>query len=1046
MANNDLFTTTQNTPLVKTVAELVSNDTDLPGDALFISSIDTTSSKGGTIIADDNGTPNNPFDDKGTYTPPTGFIGTDTFKYTANNGQGGTLEVTVTVEVTEPNLPPTAGDDFLTTTQNTPLIKTVAELVSNDTDSNADPLFISSFDPTSEAGGTIVADDNGTPDNPFDDKGTYTPATGFLGQDTFKYTVNDSKGGTSVGTVTVNVLAPDNTKIINGTPDNDELFAQQGDEVFGLEGNDILDAVGGNGNNTLDGGVGNDELFANHDDILIGGVGQDNLFAVGIAGNNSLDGGEDDDLLVVVEGNNNILTGDAGNDELYVIEGSLNILNGGIGNDKLIVQGGTGENTLEGGDGDDILIGLLASDRLFGEVGNDSLFAGKQGSQMTGGDGLDRFYLGNGSVPDVPGEVLDFTIGVDKVIIAGIPQVQSYDNIILEQVGADTIVKALIDGSEREFGILRGINKDDLTSNDFGFIIPVFSIANASAVEGNAITFTITRTDDILADQTITVTTSIAAGDTASASDFTANTQTLTFAQGETQKTFTVQTTQDALFEGDETFTVTLSNATNGSVISSTNGTAQGTITDDEPGAVFAIAAASAEEEDALTFTITRTGDAQAQQSVTVSTSINTQDTASDDDFTPKTETLTFAVGETEKTFTVETAEDFRVEENETFTVNLSSATNGGTISSTNGTAKGTINDDDIPLAAITNNNIFTIKGIGNTVRLKATLLASSSSVVNELGVFTVDDAEGRINGIAPGQAGYNEAALERAKNQGKGIFSAIANLPDRFKTEIEADKLTRLLGFNSGSHLKFFLVRESTIDAFQAGKISSTNIIFAESSTQIITQEDDSFTLSWKESSTVTQFNSLVVKVESTNESLTTGTALQGSNQAELIDFSGITGTVKADFSVFREAAYNNEVYFYKVDTAQGEIGGLQATAANRANYLQAAINNLIKDVNSGTAIKFAVSNQGLFTDSAVIAGGSILAPMIIVNGSLSQLTDSNTGNDPQVYFPYLGVNSDGVDHIRLLGDNTFGFEDLPGGGDLDYNDIIIKFDFSIV
>ncbi|MEA5576820.1 DUF4114 domain-containing protein, partial [Anabaena sp. UHCC 0451] len=460
---------------------------------------------------------------------------------------------------------------------------------------------------------------------------------------------------------------------------------------------------------------------------------------------------------------------------------------------------------------------------------------------------------------------------------------------------------------------------------------------------------------------------------------------------------------------------------------------------------VFAIADAEATEGNALTFTVTRTGDTQTAQAVTLATAINVSDTASENDFTPKTETLTFAVGETEKTFTVETAEDFRVEENETFTVNLSSAANGATISSTNGVAKGTINDDDIPLASINNNNIFTIKGISESVRLKATLISSSSSVVNELGVFAVDDEDGSIEGIKPGEQGYNEAALERARLQGKSIFSTLANLPDLFKTEIDTNSLTRLLGFNSGSHLQFFLVREGTIDGFRAGNISTTNIVFAESSTQIVTQEEGSFTLSWKESSTITEFNSLVVKIESTEELSTIGTKYQGDNQAELIDLTGITGTVRADFSVFREAAFNNEVYFYKVDTAQGEIGGLQATAANRTNYLQAAINNLLTDVDSGEAIKFAVANQGKFTDSAIIAGGSIFAPMIIVNGSLSQLTDSNTSNDPQVYFPYLGVNSDGVDHIRLLGDNTFGFEDLPGGGDLDYNDIIIKFNFSI-
>ncbi|MEA5576821.1 Calx-beta domain-containing protein, partial [Anabaena sp. UHCC 0451] len=518
--------------------------------------------------------------------------------------------------------------------------------------------------------------------------------------------------------------------IINGTPDNDELFAQQGDEVFGLEGDDILDAVGGNGNNTLDGGAGNDELFANHDDILIGGVGKDNLFAVGISGNNSLDGGEDDDLLVVVEGNNNTLAGGAGDDELYVIEGSLNILNGGIGNDKLVVQGGDGNNTLEGGEGDDILIGLLASDRLFGDAGNDSLFAGKQGTQMTGGDGIDLFYFGNGSIPDVPAEVLDFTTGVDKVIIAGIIQVQSFEDIILEQVGADTIVKALIDGSEKEFGILRNVNKDTLTPNDFGFIIPVFSIANASAVEGNAITFTITRTGDILVDQTVTVSTSIGAGNTASANDFTANTQTLTFSQGETHKTFTVQTTQDALFEGNETFTLTLSNPTNGSIISSIAGTAQGTITNDDPAPVFSITAAQALEGSDLTFTITRTGDAQAAQSVTVATSIAAGDTASASDFTANTQTLTFATGETEKTFTVVTTEDALFEGDETFTVALSNATAGAVISDTNGTAVGTITNDD-PAPVFTIASAQALEGSDLTFTITRTGDAQAAQSVN---------------------------------------------------------------------------------------------------------------------------------------------------------------------------------------------------------------------------------------------------------------------------------------------------------------------------
>jgi phage gp37-like protein len=64
-----------------------------------------------------------------------------------------------------------------------------------------------------------------------------------------------------------------------------------------------------------------------------------------------------------------------------------------------------------------------------------------------------------------------------------------------------------------------------------------------------------------------------------------------------------------------------------------------------------------------------------------------------------------------------------------------------------------------------------------------------------------------------------------------------------------------------------------------------------------------------------------------------------------------------------------------------------------------------------------------------------------MIVNGRADAVLDNNANNDPAVYFAFLGANSDQRDHIRLLGNNVFGFEDLPGGGDQDFNDVIVKF-----
>lgn len=136
---------------------------------------------------------------------------------------------------------------------------------------------------------------------------------------------------------------------------------------------------------------------------------------------------------------------------------------------------------------------------------------------------------------------------------------------------------------------------------------------------------------------------------------------------------------------------------------------------------------------------------------MTVSTSKKTGDTASDTDFKAKTETLTFKTGETQKTFTVETIQDSLVEKDETFTVTLSNPTNQAIVSSTQGTAQGTIIDDDKKsLECTTDGDVFTIRGESDKARLKVNLTGYNSKSVNELGVFVVDDTQGRINGIAP--------------------------------------------------------------------------------------------------------------------------------------------------------------------------------------------------------------------------------------------------------------------------------------------------------
>ena len=111
---------------------------------------------------------------------------------------------------------------------------------------------------------------------------------------------------------------------------------------------------------------------------------------------------------------------------------------------------------------------------------------------------------------------------------------------------------------------------------------PSFSVADVSVSEGGLMTFTVTRTGASAVSQTIDFASSVATGDTAVASDFTGAIGTLTFAAGVTTQTFTVQTLADDVYEGAETFTVTLTNNSAGSTIA--DGTAVASILDDGTG------------------------------------------------------------------------------------------------------------------------------------------------------------------------------------------------------------------------------------------------------------------------------------------------------------------------------------------------------------------------------------------------------------------------------------------------------------------------------
>ncbi|MFO1080298.1 MAG: cadherin-like domain-containing protein [Reyranellaceae bacterium] len=94
------------------------------------------------------------------------------------------------------NVAPVAGNDSLSTTQDTALTISKAALLANDSDANGDPLNLASFgQPTY---GTVTDNGDGTL--------RYTPASGYSGADSFTYVVSDGSL-TATATVALTVSA-----------------------------------------------------------------------------------------------------------------------------------------------------------------------------------------------------------------------------------------------------------------------------------------------------------------------------------------------------------------------------------------------------------------------------------------------------------------------------------------------------------------------------------------------------------------------------------------------------------------------------------------------------------------------------------------------------------------------------------------------------------------------------------------------------------------------------------------------------------------------
>lgn len=393
VAVDDSFVTTEDTVVTGNVLADNGNgaDNDPLNDTLSVVEETITTVNGGTVAILANG--------DFTFTPATGYIGTDSFYYTLSDGYGETDIGSVTVTINEANNAPVAVDDSFETDKN--IVLTGNVLIDNGSGSDSDPdgdtLAVVAETIASTNGGTVTILANGD--------FTYTPASGYVGTDSFNYTLGDGNGGTDIGTVSIDVLQT----IIEGTNSAEYIYDTTGDDIiYAYSGNDRIFLSGGNdtvylgdgydyiygyaeGNTYINGGSNTDYLvYSQASSQMVNGISVDAL-------NNTVDKGNGYvDTLFSVD----TIYGSTYDDTMLV--NGLTWAYGENGNDYINAYGSGGfANThMKGGNGNDTLIGSVGSNFMYGDAGDDILSGGTMIDKLYGGSGDDTYILNRGDQND----------------------------------------------------------------------------------------------------------------------------------------------------------------------------------------------------------------------------------------------------------------------------------------------------------------------------------------------------------------------------------------------------------------------------------------------------------------------------------------------------------------------------------------------------------------------------------------------------------------------------------------------------------------------
>ncbi len=193
VAHADSATVAEDALLTVAAPGVLTNDTDLDGDALAAEVVAQPAH--GTLQLDANG--------GYTYQPAASWHGTDTFTYRANDGNAYSQAVAVTITVTAVNHAPVAHEDTATIAEDGQLSVAAPGVLTNDSDADNDALTAEVVSQPAH-GVLALAADGGY---------TYAPAANWHGTDSFTYRSSDGTASSQTVAVTITVTSVNDTPV-----------------------------------------------------------------------------------------------------------------------------------------------------------------------------------------------------------------------------------------------------------------------------------------------------------------------------------------------------------------------------------------------------------------------------------------------------------------------------------------------------------------------------------------------------------------------------------------------------------------------------------------------------------------------------------------------------------------------------------------------------------------------------------------------------------------------------------------------------------------